>query len=130
ELGGPYRDDSGGILVSAGDGPGCGAHAPLGEPTPGDQSRPRVGGRGWPRGCRIGDRDRPRLRSRLLCVVADRRPRGRVDRQRLCAGVQLHSKPAGIYRFTLRATDVDGGRAELQTSVIVPTGTTGPAEVT
>src|SRR5699024_9165301 len=34
----------------------------------------------------------------------------------------------GIYRFTLRATDVDGGRAELQTSVIVPTGTTGPAE--
>src|SRR5699024_10327 len=36
----------------------------------------------------------------------------------------------GIYRFTLRATDVDGGRAELQTSVIVPTGTTGPAEVT
>ena len=36
----------------------------------------------------------------------------------------------GIYRFTLRATDVDGGRAELQTSVIVPTGTTGPAGVT
>src|SRR5699024_3449315 len=36
----------------------------------------------------------------------------------------------GIYRFTLRATDVDGGRAELQTSVIVPAGTTGPAEVT
>ena len=36
----------------------------------------------------------------------------------------------GIYRFTLRATDVDGGRAELQTSVVVPTGTTGPAEVT
>ena len=36
----------------------------------------------------------------------------------------------GIYRFTLRATDVDGGRAELETSVIVPTGTTGPAAVT
>ena len=36
----------------------------------------------------------------------------------------------GIYRFVLRATDVDGGRAELITSVIVPTGTTGPAEVT
>lgn len=36
----------------------------------------------------------------------------------------------GIYRFVLRATDVDGGRAELQASVIVPTGTTGPAEIT
>ena len=36
----------------------------------------------------------------------------------------------GIYRFMLRATDVDGGRAELETSVIVPTGTTGPAAVT
>ena len=36
----------------------------------------------------------------------------------------------GIYRFILRATDVDGGRTELETSVIVPTGTTGPAAVT
>lgn len=36
----------------------------------------------------------------------------------------------GIYRFVLRATDVDGGRTEIVTSVIVPTGTTGPAEVT
>lgn len=35
----------------------------------------------------------------------------------------------GIYRFRLRATDVDGGRTELTTSVIVPTGTVGPAEV-
>lgn len=36
----------------------------------------------------------------------------------------------GIYRFVLRATDVDGGRTELETSVIVPTGTTGPAAIT
>lgn len=36
----------------------------------------------------------------------------------------------GIYRFLLRATDVDGGRTDAETSVIVPTGTTGPAEVT
>ena len=36
----------------------------------------------------------------------------------------------GIYRFMLHATDVDGGRTELETSVIVPTGTTGPAAVT
>lgn len=35
----------------------------------------------------------------------------------------------GIYRFLLRATDVDGGRTNAYTSVIVPTGTTGPVEI-
>lgn len=35
----------------------------------------------------------------------------------------------GVYRFLLRATDVDGGRTDAYADVIVPTGVTGPSEV-
>ena len=38
------------------------------------------------------------------------------------------TKP-GIYRFVLSATDIDGGTTSLETSVVVPAGATGPAEV-